>query len=322
MRAAVPQDGVVGLVDVPVPDPGPGQVLVRVRAAGMNRADLLHAKGRYGQRAFANPDGPDVAGMELAGEVVAGGADVDEDLLGTRVMAMTARAYAEYAVVDARLLLSLPDDLGWADAAALPMALLTEYEALVRLGGGAVGERVLLIGGTSGVALVGIQLARTLSPEALVTTSRRDGTDALLRELGADRIAHSPEAIAGPDDEGYDLVVDHVGGDWLVAALAHLRTGGRVISVGRLGERSVPVDLTALAGRRGRLIGTTWKTQELEQIAETVAGVRADVLRDVADKRIRPVVSEVVDLADITDAYRLLSEGRSPGKLVVLVSKD
>lgn len=320
MRAAVPQDGVVGLVDVPVPDPGPGQVLVRVRAAGMNRADLLHAKGRYGQRAFATTDGPDVAGMELAGEVVAVGDGVDEEQLGTRVMAMTARAYAEYAVVDARLLLPLPDDLGWVDAAALPMALLTEYEALVRLGACAAGERVLVIGGTSGVALVGIQLARTMSPEALVTTSRRDGTDALLRELGAERIAHSPEAIG--DDQGYDLVVDHVGGDWLVAALAALRTGGRVVSVGRLGERSVPVDLTALAGRRGRLIGTTWKTQELEQIAETVAGVRADVLRDVADKRIRPVVSEVVDLADITDAYRLLSEGRSPGKLVVLVSKD
>ncbi|MDN5895491.1 MAG: alcohol dehydrogenase catalytic domain-containing protein, partial [Nocardioides sp.] len=142
MRAVVPRDDVLEVVETPVPAPGPGEVLVRVRAAGMNRADLLHARGRYGQRAFADLAGPDIAGMELAGEVVALGEGVDEELLGTRVMAMTARAYADHAVVDARLLMSVPDDVGWVEAAALPMALLTEYEALVRLGGMAAGERV------------------------------------------------------------------------------------------------------------------------------------------------------------------------------------
>ncbi|MFC7493003.1 MULTISPECIES: zinc-binding dehydrogenase [unclassified Nocardioides] len=310
----------MSLADIPVPEPGPGQVRIRVRAAGMNRADLLHAAGRYGQRAFAGATGPDVAGMELAGVVSDVGDGVDDSLVGSRVMAMTARSYADYAVVDARLLMPVPEHLEWAEAAALPMALLTEHEALVRLGGLSAGDRVLVVGGTSGVGLVGVQLARALAPSWLVTTSRRDDSDALLRELGADRVARDPQAVGDPDGDGYDVVVDHVGGDWLVAALAHLRIGARVVSVGRLGDRSVPVDLTALAGRRARLIGTTWKTQSLEQLAESVAGVCDEVLPVVREGRVRPVIAATVDLGEITGAYGQLVEGRSPGKVVVLVS--
>lgn len=322
MRAAVPEQGVVSLVEVPVPAPGPGQVLVEVRAAGMNRADLLQAKGRYGQRAFAGTAGPDVAGMELAGVVTTVGDGVDGHLVGTRVMAMTAHAYADHAVVDERLLMPVPNDLSWVDAAALPMALLTQYEAQIVLAGSAAGERVLVVGATSGVGLVGVQLARTIGPALLVATSRSADAASLLAELGADSVAHTPDQVAEASADGYDVVIDHVGGEWLTTALAHLRTGARIVSVGRLEERTVPVDLTALAGKRARLIGTTWKTQELAQIAESVAGVRADLLPVVAEGRLRPVVSGSLDLADIIDGYQRLASGHSPGKLVVVTAQD
>ncbi|WP_169799279.1 zinc-binding dehydrogenase [Nocardioides jensenii] len=318
----MPDHGVVSPVEIPRPAPGPGQVLVEVRAAGMNRADLLHAKGRYGQRAFAGTTGPDVAGMELAGRVVAVGDGVDDQILGTRVMAMTARAYAEYAVVDERLLMAVPEELSWTDAAALPMALLTEYEAQVALARSVAGERVLVIGATSGVGLIGVQLARTIGPASLVATSRNTDVDALLQSLGAGTVAHTPDEVANASTEGYDVVIDHVGGDWLGTALAHLRNGARVVSVGRLGERTVQVDLTALAGKRASLIGTTWKTQELAQIADSVAGVREHVLPAVADGRIRPVVSGTLEFGDIAGGYQRLADGHSPGKLVVVVSRD
>lgn len=322
MRAAVPEQGIVSLVEVPVPAPGPGQVLVEIQAAGMNRADLLHAKGRYGQRAYAGTAGPDIAGMELAGAVVEVGDGVDEDLLDTRVMAMTARAYADHAVVDERLLIPVPESLSWIEAAALPMALLTEYEAQVALAGTSPGDRVLVIGATSGVGLIGVQLARTIEPALLVATSRSAVATPLLRELGADSVAHTPEQVAEAAGEGYDVVIDHVGGEWLTTALAHLRSGGRIVSVGRLGERTVPVDLTALAGKRASVIGTTWKTQELGQIARSVVGVREHVLPAVTDGRIRPVVSETLELGDITDGYQRLAGGHSPGKLVVVIAQD
>ena len=321
IRAAVPDHGSIALQDLPEPTAGPGQVLLRVHAAGMNRADLLHVKGTYRQRAFTGP-GPDVAGMECAGEVVAVGEGVDPGLLGTRAMAMTGGAYAESVLVDARLLLPVPDSLDWAEAAALPMALLTETEALVALGGVRAGERVLIIGGTSGVALVGLQVARALDPGILVTTSRRAEGDDLLRALGADRVLHDPDELTGLDGDGFDVVVDHVGGPWLTAALTRLRIGARVISVGRLGGRRIDLDLTALAGRRARLVGTTWKTQSLEQIAASVDAVRREVLPFVAAAAVRPVIAARVGLADITRGYERLADEREPGKVVVLVRHD
>lgn len=322
MRAAIPDGaGGVCVVDTPVPDPAPGEVLVRVEAAGMNRADLLHARGAYAQRAFVAPGRPDIAGMEMAGRIVALGAGVDPDLgleAGSAVMAMCGSCYAEYVAVDAQLVMRAPPQLSWTECAALPMGLLTEYEALVRLAETRAGDRVLLTGATTAVGLIGVQIARLTEPAALVVTSRSPSAATTLRRLGADVVATGADDLtdaAGPN--GFDVVIDHIGGTLFERALSQLRTNGRIVSVGRIAERSASVDLTALASRRARLIGTTWKTQTLDDIAETVAAVRSDVLSAVDAGRVVPIVAGTVGLSKIAAGYRLLRADRPPGKQVV-----
>lgn len=328
MRAAVPaadRRGAVTLEEVPVPTLEPAEVLIQVRAAGMNRADLLHASGRYGRRAFAAAHRPDVGGMEAAGIVVDVGVDVgDRAEIGAPVMAMCSGAYAEYVAVDASLLLPAPESLSWAERASLPMGLHTEYEALVRLAEIRPGEHVLITGATSGVGLLGVQVARQLRPGRLVATTRSAANADLLSGLGADVVVSSAtelEAVVA-DGERLDVVVDHVGGDLAVTALGLLATGGRLVSVGRMADRSIQLDLTALASRRARVIGTTWKTQGLAEIAATTRGVERDLLPDVAAGRIRPAVAETIRLTEIATGYQLLAAERRPGKVVVTVDQQ
>ena len=326
MRAAIPDlggSGRIEVVDARIPSPRPNEVLVRVHAAGMNRADLLHAKGTYGQRAYANSDRPNIGGMEIAGRVAALGSAIDGPTVGDAVIAMCSGAYADYIAVDRNLLIPAPEALTWSERASLPIALLTEYEALVRLAETEPGDRVLVTGGTSSVGLIGVQLARTLDPSLLVATTRSKRAAPLLSDLGAHAVAHAVDDLAAVGDgEGFDVVVDHVGGNMFEAALGLLREGGRIVSVGRLGSRSVALDLVALAGKRARVIGTTWKTQELAEIADTTRRVREQVMGAVEDGRIHPVVSHTITLTEIMDGYDQLKADRSPGKVVVILDQD
>lgn len=317
MWAALPEAAIGGvrLARVARPRPAADEVLVEVMAAGMNRADLLHARGRYSQRLRAT-DRPDVAGMELAGRVVEAGSCVDEALVGGRVMAMIPGTYAEYAAVPAELLLPLPEELDWVEAAAMPMGLLTEYEAIVRLAQVAPGERTLVTAATSGVGLLGLQVARHRGLEP-VATSRDGANDPVLRRLGAAAVAHGPDELGAHFPDGVDVVIDHVGGDILEAVQQLLRDHARVVSVGRLGRRSAEIDLAAFAGRRARLIGTTWRCQTRSEVAATVAAVRADLTEAISAGRIRPLVSAVEPLRGIAAAYDRLGGPRRLGKVVV-----
>lgn len=317
MQAAVPNRDTGGLclIEVARPRPGAGEVLVAVVAAGMNHADLLHARGRYAQR-LRRSGQPDIAGMELAGRVVAVGRGVDPDLVGRRVMAMWPGGYAPYAAVPVDLLLPVPDSLTWHEAAALPMALHTECEALVRLGRAAPGDRVVVTGATSGVGSVGVQLARELGL-SVVATSREPGHDDLLRSLGADAVAHDPHQLAELLVDGADVVVDHVGGALFERVQGHLRDGARLVSVGRLDRAHVQVDLAAFAKRRAALIGTTWRSQTVADVAASAAVVHEVALPAVAAGRIRAVLGEDFVLARISDALARLAGVRPPGKLVI-----
>lgn len=318
MRAAIPDGGAIRLAEVPVPEPGPREVLVAVRAAGMNRADLLHREGRYQQRAFRHPDRPDIAGLEMAGEVVAAGRSVQGSWTGRRVMAMTTRSYAEYVAVDERLLLPVPSGLPWDRAAALPMAIATEFEALVRLANLRRGQRVLVTGATSAAGLVGVQLAKAFGAGAVVATTRSGRAGALLRELGADLVVHDEWELADRvRHDGVDVVVDHVGGTMFEESVAVARARASLVSVGRLGGRSASLDLAELAARRARVIGTTWKNQEIEEIAACVEGVRGEVLPHVEAGTVVPVTGRRIAFADIGSGYEHLSGPREPGKPVV-----
>lgn len=317
MLAALPvhATGTVETTRIARPRPAAGEVVVEVMAAGMNRADLLHARGRYAQR-MRLPGRPDVAGMEMSGRVVEVGDGVSDQALGSRVMAMFPGTYAEYVAVPADLLLPVPDRLSWTEAAALPMGLLTEYEAIVRLAQATTTDRVMITAATSGVGLIGLQVARQRGLEPVATT--RDPANAdLLRSAGAVEVAHDSDSLKELLADGADVVIDHVGGEIFEVVQGMLRDNARVVSVGRLGRRSARVDLAAFAGRRARLIGTTWRSQTHADVAKTVAGVRADMTEAIAAGQIRPLISTVEVFGDIAGAFERLDGPRSPGKVVV-----
>ncbi|WP_110342989.1 zinc-binding dehydrogenase [Prauserella flavalba] len=320
MRAAVPVDGAIEIREVPVPQPGPREVLVAVRAAGMNRADLLHRQGRYGQRAFRHPGRPDIAGMEMAGEVVAVGESVERVGTGDAVLALCAGAYAEYVAVDERLSLPAPAGSPWPSLAALPMALLTAFEALARLAGLRRGQRVLVTGATSSAGLMAVQLARVLGAGEVIGTTRSREAVPLLRRLGAATVVHDGRDLAGRvGDDGVDVVIDHVGGAMFEASVPLLRKGASVVSVGRLGGRSARIDLARFAGTRARLLGTTWKTQEIDEIADSVDALRTTVYPHVLNGELVPVVGRRIPFGDIASGYEHLTGPREPGKPVVVL---
>ena len=318
MRAVLSRDGTPTLATVPVPVPGPGEVLLEVSSAGMNRSDRLHVDGRYRQRAFDHLERPDIPGSEVFGRVVEVHAAVNDVAVGEWAAALTGRAHAEYVAVDARLLLPVLPGIAHADLGALPMALLTEFDAMVGLGGLRRGHRVVVTGATSGVGLLGLTLARALGAEAVIATSRSPESDSLLRQHGATEIAHDPEELSALGRRtGFDVVVDHVGGPVLEAAVEGLREGATSISVGRLGGRSATIDLVSLSSRRARLIGTTWKTRSMDEFAAATQQVRAEVLPLVQDGEITAPVAHRIAFPEIDQAYELLATERRPGKILV-----
>lgn len=302
------------LTEVPVPEPGPGELLVRVRAAGLNRADLLALSGGY-PVPHADADGTFTAGMELAGEVVAAGPGTVGTTgrgLGDRVFATAPAAFADYAVVDARRALPIPAGVGWTDAAALPVALETAHDALVTQAG-FTGGSVLVLGGTTGVGQVAIRLAAALgaSPVPATTTSpaKRDA----IATAGATPVVGLEELRAVT---GVDVVLDLVGGEYLAAALAGVRTGGTVVQIGRLAGPAATLDLNTLSFRRLRLIGTTFSVRSADERA-AVAAALTPVLDLVADGRVRATVDRVVPVDDAGSAAAHLRSGTTVGKVVL-----
>lgn len=307
--------------EVDVPTPGPGQVLVRVRAAALNRADLYMLEGTYNPRAVAVDRYP--AGFELAGEVAELGADVDGIAVGDRVMGVTIGAFAPYALVDPRHVLPVPGSLGWADAAALPVGLSTEHDALVTQGGFASGGSVLVVGATSGIGLVGVQLAKALGASLVVGTTTSDAKAPSLRALGADVVANTRseklvDLVHGATGGvGVDVVLDHVGGALFADLLAATRVGGTIVNIGRLAGRQSSIDLDQLSFRRLRVQGTTFSVRTPEEVGDVYAALVPEVLAAVADGRVRPVVDSVFGFDAALEAARRLRANEAVGKIVV-----
>ncbi|BBG02833.1 MULTISPECIES: quinone oxidoreductase family protein [Pseudonocardia] len=300
------------------PEPGPGELLVRVRAAGVNRADLLALGGGY-PVPHADPDGVFVAGMELAGEVVAAGPGTAGRGLGDRVFCSAPAAFAEYAVVDARRALPIPAGLSWTDAAALPVALETAHDALVTQAGFGSGS-VLVLGGTTGVGQVAIRLALALGADPVFATTTSPGKQEAIIAAGAVPLV-GPEGLAdqlraATGDAGVDVVLDLVGGDHLAAALGGIRIGGTAIQVGRLAGPAATLDLNTLSFRRLRLIGTTFSVRSAEERAAVAAAV-LPVLDLVADGRVRATVDRVVPFGEAPAALEHLRSGAAVGKVVL-----
>lgn len=309
------------LREVDVPTPRPGQVLVRVAAAGLNRADLYMLEGTY------SPDARErqtyTAGLELAGEVVAVGDDVTRVAVGSRVMGTTVGAFATHALMDERLAVEVPASLSWTDAAALPVALTTEHDALVTQAGFTAGRSVLVVGATSGIGMVAVQMAKALGASLVIGTTTAASKVAAVREAGADLVVDTSsdvladQTLAATGGAGVDIVLDHVGGELFGQLPSATRVQGTIVNIGRLAGAATTLDLDQVAFRRLRILGTTFSVRTTEERAAVAAALIPEVIPAVADGRIRPVVDTVIPFDRAQEAADRLRANQVVGKLVL-----
>jgi NADPH2:quinone reductase len=311
---------VLELRDTAMPEPAAGEILVRIRAAGINRADILQRMGQYP----APPGSPaNIPGLEFAGEVAALGTGAEAWEVGDRVMGLVpGGGYAEFVAVHEALLMRVPASWSFEDAAAVPEAFMTAHDALISRMLLEPGERLLIHAVGSGVGTAAVQLARaihartfgtsrsaaklerarTLGLEVAIDTSREDFVEVVRRETGG---------------AGVDVILDLVGGPVLAGNVQALARGGRMIVVGLMGGRSAAIDLGAVLNKRLTIVGTVLRARSLEEkIAVTSAFVR-EVLPLLEGGMIHPLVERSYPLAEAAAAHRHLESNGVFGKLVL-----
>lgn len=325
MRAVVfdqPGDaGVLHVAEVPDPVPQPGEVLLRVRATAVNRADLLQRRGFYPPP----PGASSILGLEAAGEIVQLGEGVDGWSVGERAAALLAGGgYAELVAVPAGQLLHVPDSIDIITAGGIPEVFLTAHDNLVTRGGLRRGETVLIHGGAGGVGTAAIQVARRAGARVIVTAGSAERLRRC-RELGAgEGINHREEDFVDRVAEitggrGADVILDVMGAAYLERNLRALARDGRLVVIGLQGGVRAEVDLNTMLSRRLSLVATTLRSRPVEQKAEIVRRAEEDLLPGLADGSLRPVIDRVLPLDRAAEAHRAMEAGEPVGKLVLAV---
>lgn len=326
MRALVLGEpgGRMRVAERPLPTPAVGEVLVRVMAAGVNRADILQRGGRYPAPAGAPADVP---GLEHASEVVGLGEGASRFRRGDRVFGIVAGgAQAEFLSVSENHLLEIPPALSWTEAAAVPEAFITAHDALVTQGGLSAGETVLIHAVGSGVGLAAVQLVNALGAVAFGTSRTPAKLDSA-RQLGMN---DGLETTGGPGGlaefaarctggRGFDLVLDLLGGEYTVASIAAAAPRGRIMLVGTLAGGRATIPLAQVLGRRLTLRGTVLRSRSAEEKAEATRRFGAEVLPMLGNGRVRPVVDRVYPLEQAEAAYGHVAEDRAIGKVVLAI---
>ena len=310
MIAATIESGEVLPREHPDPRPGHGEVLVRVRAAGLNGADIAQRAGRYPAPAGSPPDIP---GLELAGEVAELGPGPSLFEPGERVMAIVGGGgQAELAVVNERHLMRVPERLDWPAAGGVPETFTTAHDALFTQCGLLVGERLLVHGGAGGVgtAAIGLALAAGARVHATVRDeARREGVAA----LGATAIAPEGFAEHGP----FDVILELVGAINLSENLRALASQGRIVVIGMGAGHSAEFDMRLLMAKRGRIHGSMLRARTLEEKALTARRMERSVLPLLADGSVSVPVSATFPLERVGDAYEAFTAGGKLGKIVL-----
>ncbi|HXA73831.1 MAG TPA: zinc-binding dehydrogenase [Acidimicrobiales bacterium] len=312
MHANVIRDNQLHWEERADPTPGDTELLIAVRAAGINSADLVQRIGLYP----APPGWPeDIPGMELAGEVVRVGRSVTLFAPGDRVMAVVGGgAQAELAYVDEMHALVIPDRMPWPEAGGFAEAFATAYDALFTRGELKMGERVLVSGAAGGVGTAGVQLAAAAGAQVTATV-RNEGHHEAVRDLGAD-------VVIAPGDEGkhgpYDVVLELVGQASLTEVLPHMAPWSRVVVIGVGSGGRMEIELMQLMMQRVRIVGTTLRSRTRQEKGEVVAAVNAHVMPLLAEGRLRVPVAETFPLAKAEAAYERFAAGSKLGKVVLV----
>lgn len=313
---------VLKLVERPAPQPSAGEVLVRVAAAGVNRPDALQRQGKYPPP----PGAPSILGLEIAGEVVALGEDVDVALLGTQVCALVAGGgYAEYCVAPAAQCLPVPQGLTPVEAAAIPETLFTVWSNIFQRGAAQPGETLLVHGGTSGIGTMAIHLAKLFGLAVIVTAGNADkcaraieiGADHAIDYKAQDFVAEIARITGG---RGCDVILDMVGGDYLARNIACLAVDGRHVSIAILGGPQGQVFIPAVMQKRLTLTGSTLRARDAAFKAALTAELRDKVWPKVTDGSLRPVIDSTFALGDAASAHARMDGGAHIGKIVLTVA--
>lgn len=314
--------GPVGLrvEEVPAPIPGPDEILVRVKATALNRADLLQTMGLYPAPAGVPADIP---GLEYAGEVAAVGARVSRWKTGDRVMGLVAGgAWAEQLVTHEREALAIPPGLSFSDAAAIPEAFTTSWDALVLQGGMGVGSKVLIHAVASGVGTAALQLCRAFGALA-IGTGRNAAKLERAKALGlphavlVGKDAQFADAVKQHAPGGVDVVLDLVGGDWVPQSLDALAPRGTLMLVGLVAGASADVPLRTVLGKRLRVQGTTLRARPLEEKIAVAREFERRVLPLFTSGALRPVIDAVLPMTELEPALARLASNDTFGKLVL-----
>ena len=313
MQAIVSSTDGAQLRDVPAPVPRPGEILVQVRAASLNRADLA---------GLAAGDGKTL-GMEWAGEVVAIGSEVRNHRPGDRVMCTGSGAFAEQAVTDGGRAMKIPDGLSFEEATILMLALQTMHNAIATHGRLVSGETVMIHGASSGVGLMGLQIAKLLGAGTVIGTSTSAERRTRLAEFGADLAIDSQAAnwveqvVAATGGRGVEVIVDQITGPNFNRTMQAAAVLGRIVNVGRLGGGEGAFDYQLHALRRLTYTGVTFRTRSMEEIRELTARMAADLSAAVADRRLRLPIDKVYPLGQAAAALERMRGNAHFGKIVL-----
>ncbi len=311
--------GVLTLAERAVPRPGPGEVLLRVRAAGVNRPDIMQRQGLARPAAGVT----DVLGLESCGEVAACGPGVPETLRGRRLMCLLpGGGYAPWCVARVEHALPVPPHLDDEAAAALPEGLFTVWHNLFELGRLRQGETVLIHGAAGGIGTLAIRMAHAAGARVIATAGRAERLPAL-REMGAvDALCYRdtdfvPACLDLTEGRGVDVVLDVVGGDYVRRNLQALAFGGRHVSLSFLQGATVTLDLLVLMQKQLSLHSSTLRPQTVAEKTRMAQALARHVLPLIADGRVAPRLSASLPLAQAADAHRLLESGEVFGKVVL-----
>jgi NADPH2:quinone reductase len=306
--------------ELAVPQPGPGEVLIKVAAAGVNRPDAMQRAGLYPPP----PGAPETPGLEVAGEIAALGPEVARWRVGDRATALLAGGgYAEYCVAPAEQCLPIPDGLDLVQAASLPETFFTVWSNVFDRGHLKSGERFLVHGGSSGIGVTAIQMAKARGAEVFATAGNAEKCRAC-EELGADlavnyREADFVEAVkAATDGAGVDVILDMVGGDYIAKNLALLAPDGRLCIIAFLHGPKAEVNFLPVLVKRLTIGGSTLRPRPVAFKAAIARDLEEKVWPLIANGKIRPVVHQTFALAEAAEAHRVMEASTHIGKIVLV----